>query len=67
MKRPIPYGVANYAELVRDQSYFVDKTRYIEQLERVKNPVFPASSKIREIAVVPNFGMLLQPQSGAGV
>lgn len=40
MKRPIPYGVANYVELVRDQSYFVDKTRYIAQLERVKNPVF---------------------------
>lgn len=36
----IPYGVANYAEIVRDNHYFVDKTPYIAKLERVKNPVF---------------------------
>ncbi|MFN8495371.1 MAG: AAA family ATPase [Caldilineaceae bacterium] len=36
----IPYGVANYAEMVRDNHYFVDKTQYIARLERVKNPVF---------------------------
>ena len=40
MPKRVPYGVANYAELVRDDSYFVDKTPYIAKLERVKNPVF---------------------------
>ncbi|MCP4105429.1 MAG: AAA family ATPase [Desulfobacteraceae bacterium] len=40
MKKTIPYGVANYEELVRDNAYFVDKTMYIEKLEQVKNPVF---------------------------
>lgn len=39
-KRVIPYGVGNYAELVEDHSYFVDKTPYIAMLERVKNPIF---------------------------
>jgi hypothetical protein len=32
MARRVPYGVSNYAELVRDNSYFVDKTPYIAQL-----------------------------------
>lgn len=40
MPRRVPYGVSNYAELVRDNSFFVDKTPYIAKLERVKNPVF---------------------------
>ncbi len=40
MKKHIPYGVANYEELVRKNGYFVDKTRYIEKLEYVENPVF---------------------------
>ncbi len=40
MKKRVLYAVANYEELVRDNGYFVDKTRYIELLEPVKNPVF---------------------------
>ena len=40
MKRRVLYGVANYEELVADSGYFVDKTRYIPQLESIKNPVF---------------------------
>ncbi len=40
MKKRIPYGTANYEELVRDNSYFVDKTAYIEKLEQISNPVF---------------------------
>lgn len=40
MKKRILYGVANYAEMVRDNGYFVDKTEYIAKLEWVKNPVF---------------------------
>lgn len=30
----------NYAELVRDNAYFVDKTRFIAKLEEIHNPVF---------------------------
>ncbi len=40
MKKLVPYGVMNYAELVRSNSYFVDKTRYIPALENIRNPVF---------------------------
>ena len=40
VKRVVPYAVGNYAELVEDKSYFVDKTPYIALLERIKNPVF---------------------------
>ncbi len=39
-KKQILYSVANYAEIVHDNGYFVDKTAYIEKLERVRNPVF---------------------------
>lgn len=38
--RKVPYGIANYAELRGDNCYFVDKTRYIAMLERIKNPIF---------------------------
>ena len=40
MKRRVPYGVANYEEIVADNGYFVDKTSYIPLLESVKNPIF---------------------------
>ncbi len=40
MKKKIPYGIANYTELVEKNCYFVDKTKYIETLETVNNPVF---------------------------
>lgn len=40
MKKRILYSVANYAEIVRDNGYFVDKTDYLAKLETVKNPVF---------------------------
>ena len=39
MKRKIPYGVMNWAEVVRE-CYFVDNTAYIRALEDVKTPVF---------------------------
>ena len=35
----IPYGVINYAELVRE-CHFVDNTAYLRALERVKTPIF---------------------------
>jgi hypothetical protein len=40
MKKRVLYGVTNYAELVHDHGYFVDKTAYLERLEAVRNPVF---------------------------
>ena len=38
-KRRIPYGVINWAELVRE-CFVVDNTRYIRALETIKTPVF---------------------------
>ena len=40
MKRQVPYGISNYAELLRKKGYFIDKTRYIEELESIGNPAF---------------------------
>ena len=40
MNRRVPYGIMNYAELIKENGYFVDKTRYISELEKYKNPVF---------------------------
>ena len=40
-KRRIPYGVGNWAKLVRDDAYFfVDHTAYIRELEKIETPVF---------------------------
>ena len=39
MKRKMPYGIMNWAEVVRE-CYFVDSTAYIRALEDVKTPVF---------------------------
>ncbi len=38
-KRKIPYGVMNWAELVRE-CFVVDNTGYIRELEAIKTPVF---------------------------
>jgi hypothetical protein len=40
MNRRIPYAVANYEEIVRDIYYFVDKSRFIRDIEPYKIPVF---------------------------
>jgi hypothetical protein len=40
MKKRILYGIANYAELVEKNGYFVDKTHWLAELELVNNPVF---------------------------
>jgi hypothetical protein len=40
MTRKIPYAVANYDEIVHENYHFVDKTRFIHELERYKVPVF---------------------------
>lgn len=44
-KKRIVYGNANYADLVQEQGYFVDKTPYIAQLELVENPVYLRSRR----------------------
>ena len=38
-KRKIPYGVINWAEIVRE-CFFVDNTAYIRELENCKTPVY---------------------------
>ncbi len=40
MKKRVPYGIANYAELVEKNAYFIDKTSHIETLESIENPAF---------------------------
>lgn len=40
MKQKIPYAVSNYAQLRREGFYYVDKTNYIEELEKYRVPVF---------------------------
>ena len=37
MKR-LPYGISDYEELVEENYYYVDKTKYIEELENYANP-----------------------------
>ncbi len=40
MPKQIPYGIADYEEFLERDCYFVDKTPYIELLERVSNPIY---------------------------
>jgi hypothetical protein len=40
MPKRVLYSEANYAAMVRDRGYFVDKTEYIARLEQIRNPVF---------------------------
>ncbi len=40
MKKRVLYANANYEEIDDKNGYFIDKTAYIEKLERVDNPVF---------------------------
>ena len=59
MKRRIPYAVANYEEIVRDHYYFVDKTRFIHEIEDYKIPVFLRPAPLRQEPVVLDSGVLL--------
>ncbi len=36
----IPYGVASYEEIREENYFYIDKTKYIVELESFKNPVF---------------------------
>ena len=33
--KKLPYGISNYEELITDEYYYVDKTKYIEELENL--------------------------------
>ena len=33
--KKLPYGISNYEELITENYYYVDKTKYIEQLENI--------------------------------
>ena len=35
MIKKLPYGISNYEELIRDNYYYVDKTKYLEMLENL--------------------------------
>jgi len=39
-QKRIPYAIANYEEIVNGEYHFVDKTRFIGELEQYKVPVF---------------------------
>ena len=39
-ERQVPYAVMNYRELVKENYFFVDHTRYLLELEKYKTPVF---------------------------
>jgi hypothetical protein len=38
VNRRIPYAVANYEKIVREDHCFVDKTRFIRELEKYEIP-----------------------------
>ncbi|MCP4220879.1 MAG: AAA family ATPase, partial [bacterium] len=40
MQKLIPYGLANFRDIIEENYYYVDKTHYIPLLEQVKTPVF---------------------------
>ena len=33
--KKLPYGISNYEKLITQDYYYVDKTKYIEQLENI--------------------------------
>ena len=39
-ERQVPYAVMNYRELIKEDYFFVDHTRYLRELEKYKTPVF---------------------------
>jgi hypothetical protein len=40
MKKRIPYALCNFEKIIRENYYFVDKTRFIQELEKLNYPVF---------------------------
>ena len=48
--KKLPYGISNYEELIEDNYYYVDKTEYIEKLEKLaeKRIMFLRPRKFRK-------------------
>lgn len=46
----MPYGISNYEELITENYYYVDKTKYIEKLENLpeKRIMFLCPRKFRK-------------------
>ncbi len=40
MKKKVPYAIANFEQMRDENTYFVDKTKYLENLENYTAPVF---------------------------
>ena len=36
----LPYGISNYVQIRRDNRYWVDKSMYLERMERAGNFLF---------------------------
>ena len=36
--KKLPYGISDYEKLIENDYYYVDKTKYIEQLEEIAEP-----------------------------
>ncbi len=45
MQRQVPYGVSDFRKVAMGDYYFVDKTRYIRELEKFVTPVFLRSRR----------------------
>ena len=39
MKRPLPIGIENFADMVKNEYYYVDKTKFIKELLDLKGKV----------------------------
>ncbi len=60
MAKKIPYAVANYEKIVNEDFYFVDKTRFIRELEKYQVPVFLRPRALWQEPVVFGSRMLLR-------
>ncbi len=40
MKKRIPYAISNFETIATENYYFVDKTKYLEEIDNIKYPVF---------------------------
>ena len=40
MERLIPYGMTNFERIITENYYYIDKTKYIAELEKLTTPVF---------------------------
>ena len=48
MKLKMPYRISNYEELITENYYYVDKTKYIEKLENLSDKLEDKQKEARE-------------------